>query len=93
MKNFWRPGLAESKVSLEFTTVDCILVIFYLACVWPVIVNMLANLQSRVRKGTMTPEKFERTISLLKGVLDYESFKDVDMVIEVSPTSYFTHKK
>ncbi|XP_031742686.1 glyoxysomal fatty acid beta-oxidation multifunctional protein MFP-a-like [Cucumis sativus] len=43
-----------------------------------------ANLQSRVRKGTMTPEKFERTISLLKGVLDYESFKDVDMVIEVS---------
>ncbi|KGN47526.2 hypothetical protein Csa_021745 [Cucumis sativus] len=41
-----------------------------------------ANLQSRVRKGTMTPEKFERTISLLKGVLDYESFKDVDMVIE-----------
>ncbi|XP_031743671.1 glyoxysomal fatty acid beta-oxidation multifunctional protein MFP-a-like [Cucumis sativus] len=41
-----------------------------------------ANLQSRVRKGTMTPEKFERTISLLKGVLDYESFEDVDMVIE-----------
>lgn len=31
----------------------------------------------------MTQEKFEKTISLLKGVLDYESFKDVDMVIEV----------
>lgn len=31
----------------------------------------------------MTKEKFEKTISLLKGVLDYESFKDVDMVIEV----------
>ncbi|XP_057430072.1 peroxisomal fatty acid beta-oxidation multifunctional protein MFP2-like [Lotus japonicus] len=41
-----------------------------------------ANLQSRVKKGKMTQEKFEKTISLLKGTLDYESFKDVDMVIE-----------
>lgn len=41
-----------------------------------------ANLQSRVKKGAMTQEKFEKTFSLLKGVLDYESFKDVDMVIE-----------
>lgn len=31
----------------------------------------------------MTKEKLEKTISLLKGVLDYESFTDVDMVIEV----------
>lgn len=42
-----------------------------------------ANLQSRVKKGKMTQEKFEKTMSLLKGTLDYESFKDVDMVIEV----------
>ncbi|GLT32513.1 hypothetical protein SLA2020_071760 [Shorea laevis] len=41
-----------------------------------------ANLQSRVKKGKMTQEKFERTLSLLRGVLDYESFKDVDLVIE-----------
>ncbi|XWS53595.1 hypothetical protein CRYUN_Cryun10bG0014800 [Craigia yunnanensis] len=41
-----------------------------------------ANLQSRVKKGKMTQEKFEKTISLLSGVLDYESFRDVDMVIE-----------
>ncbi|PQQ17159.1 peroxisomal fatty acid beta-oxidation multifunctional protein MFP2 [Prunus yedoensis var. nudiflora] len=41
-----------------------------------------ANLQSRVKKGKMTQEKFEKTVSLLKGVLDYESFKDVDIVIE-----------
>ena len=27
--------------------------------------------------------KFEKTLSLLKGVLDYESYGDVDMVIEV----------
>ncbi|KAL6989975.1 hypothetical protein U1Q18_015727 [Sarracenia purpurea var. burkii] len=41
-----------------------------------------ANLQSRVRKGKMTEEKFEKTLSLLKGVLDYESFRDVDLIIE-----------
>ncbi|XP_042506221.1 glyoxysomal fatty acid beta-oxidation multifunctional protein MFP-a-like [Macadamia integrifolia] len=41
-----------------------------------------ANLQSRVKKGKMTQEKLEKTLSLLKGVLDYESFRDVDMVIE-----------
>ncbi|KAG5559882.1 hypothetical protein RHGRI_003242 [Rhododendron griersonianum] len=41
-----------------------------------------ANLRSRVKKGKMTQEKFEKTLSLLKGVLDYESFRDVDMVIE-----------
>ncbi|KAK8619631.1 hypothetical protein V6N13_135913 [Hibiscus sabdariffa] len=41
-----------------------------------------ANLQSRVKKGLMTQEKFEKTISLLRGVLDFESFRDVDMVIE-----------
>lgn len=41
-----------------------------------------ANLKSRVKKGNMTQEKFEKTFSLLKGVLDYDSFRDVDMVIE-----------
>ncbi|XP_062108728.1 glyoxysomal fatty acid beta-oxidation multifunctional protein MFP-a [Humulus lupulus] len=41
-----------------------------------------ANLQSRVKKGKMTQEKFDKTISLIKGTLGYESFKDVDMVIE-----------
>uniref|UniRef100_A0A803Q504 3-hydroxyacyl-CoA dehydrogenase n=1 Tax=Cannabis sativa TaxID=3483 RepID=A0A803Q504_CANSA len=41
-----------------------------------------ANLQSRVKKGKMTQVKFDKTISLIKGTLGYESFKDVDMVIE-----------
>lgn len=41
-----------------------------------------ANLQSQVKKGRMSQEKFEKTFSLLKGVLDYDSFRDVDMVIE-----------
>ncbi|GFS46883.1 multifunctional protein 2 [Actinidia rufa] len=42
-----------------------------------------SNLQSRVKKGKMTQEKLEKTLSLLKGALDYESFRDVDMVIEI----------
>ncbi|CAA2997987.1 glyoxysomal fatty acid beta-oxidation multifunctional MFP-a [Olea europaea subsp. europaea] len=41
-----------------------------------------ANLKSRVKKGNMSQEKYEKTLSLLKGALDYESFRDVDMVIE-----------
>ncbi|XP_042966985.1 glyoxysomal fatty acid beta-oxidation multifunctional protein MFP-a-like isoform X2 [Carya illinoinensis] len=41
-----------------------------------------ANLQSHVHEGKMSQEKFEKTVSLLKGVLNYENFKDVDMVIE-----------
>lgn len=44
-----------------------------------------ANLKSRVKKGKMSQEKCEKTMSLLKGSLDYESFRDVDMVIEVLP--------
>jgi len=31
----------------------------------------------------MTQEKFEKAVSLLEGTLDYGSFRDVDMVIEV----------
>ncbi|KAL5065449.1 hypothetical protein RYX36_027186 [Vicia faba] len=41
-----------------------------------------ANLQSRVKKGKLTQERFEKSFSLVKGSLDYESFRDVDMVIE-----------
>eukprot|EP00250_Pteridium_aquilinum_P001038 c11227_g1_i1 orf=376-2541(-) len=41
-----------------------------------------ANLQSRVKKGRMAQEKFEKTMSLLKGTLQYDDFRDVDIVIE-----------
>ncbi|XP_071722079.1 LOW QUALITY PROTEIN: peroxisomal fatty acid beta-oxidation multifunctional protein MFP2-like [Rutidosis leptorrhynchoides] len=41
-----------------------------------------ANLQSRVKKGKMSEEKFEKAMYLLSGALNYEGFKDVDMVIE-----------
>lgn len=36
-------------------------------------------------KGKLTRDKADKALSLLKGVLDYTSFKDVDMVIEVDP--------
>lgn len=42
-----------------------------------------ANLQSSVKEGKMSEKDLENTISTLKGVFDYESFKDTDMVIEV----------
>ncbi|XP_024538949.1 glyoxysomal fatty acid beta-oxidation multifunctional protein MFP-a isoform X1 [Selaginella moellendorffii] len=40
------------------------------------------NLQSRVKKGKLSKDKFERAISLVEGVLDYEQFGSVDVVIE-----------
>lgn len=41
-----------------------------------------ANLQSRVKKGMMTQENCQKTLTRLTGVLDYDRFKDVDLVIE-----------
>ncbi|ONK63343.1 uncharacterized protein A4U43_C07F14070 [Asparagus officinalis] len=41
-----------------------------------------ANLQSRVKKGQMTQENCQKTLTHLTGVLDYEHLKDVDLVIE-----------
>jgi len=42
-----------------------------------------ANLQGFVTRGKLNQDKMKRTLSLLKGTLDYEDLKDVDMVIEV----------
>ncbi|KAG6658456.1 hypothetical protein I3843_04G151500 [Carya illinoinensis] len=41
-----------------------------------------ANVRGLVTKGKLTQEKAEKSLSLLKGVLDYSDFKEVDMVIE-----------
>ncbi|KAJ1262447.1 hypothetical protein BS78_09G108100 [Paspalum vaginatum] len=41
-----------------------------------------ANSQSFVRKGQLAKEDYEKKFSLLCGVLDYEQFKDTDLVIE-----------
>ncbi|OEL23444.1 Glyoxysomal fatty acid beta-oxidation multifunctional protein MFP-a [Dichanthelium oligosanthes] len=42
------------------------------------------NLQSFVRKGQLTKEDCEKKFSLLSGVLDYEQFRDADVVIEAA---------
>ncbi|PHU11545.1 Glyoxysomal fatty acid beta-oxidation multifunctional protein MFP-a [Capsicum chinense] len=40
------------------------------------------NLQRRANEGKLSQYKFVKALSLLKGTLDYETFKDVDIVIE-----------
>nr|GMD13818.1 glyoxysomal fatty acid beta-oxidation multifunctional protein MFP-A-like isoform X1 [Ipomoea batatas] len=47
------------------------------------IVRVKANLESHVNSGKMTREQFKKTCTLIKGVLSYEGFKDMDLVIEV----------
>ncbi|KAJ7973842.1 Peroxisomal fatty acid beta-oxidation multifunctional protein [Quillaja saponaria] len=41
-----------------------------------------ANVHGLVTRGKLTRDKADKALSLLKGVLDYSGFKDVDMVIE-----------
>ncbi|XP_006354399.1 peroxisomal fatty acid beta-oxidation multifunctional protein AIM1-like [Solanum tuberosum] len=41
------------------------------------------NLHSLVKRGDLLEEKMKKAFSLLKGVVDYEEFTDVDMVMEV----------
>ncbi|XP_008775812.2 peroxisomal fatty acid beta-oxidation multifunctional protein-like [Phoenix dactylifera] len=41
-----------------------------------------ANLEGLVKKGSLTKDKMNKALSLLKGALDYSEFKHVDMVIE-----------
>ena len=41
-----------------------------------------------VTRGKLTPEKAEKALSLLRGVLDYNEFKNVDMVIEVGHLAF-----
>ncbi|XP_020216339.1 peroxisomal fatty acid beta-oxidation multifunctional protein AIM1 [Cajanus cajan] len=40
------------------------------------------NVSGLVRRGKLTKQKADAALSLLKGVLDYTEFKDVDLVIE-----------
>lgn len=44
---------------------------------------MAENLHSHFRYGKTTLEGHEKALTLLEGVLDYDSFADVDLVIEV----------
>lgn len=44
---------------------------------------MTANVQGLVARGKLTEDKANKALTMLKGVLDYSEFKNVDMVIEV----------
>ncbi|MCE2055900.1 hypothetical protein HAX54_043714 [Datura stramonium] len=44
-----------------------------------------ANLEGHFKEGRMTQEHYKKACTLLKGVLSYDSFKDVDLVIEDVP--------
>ncbi|KAK8559100.1 hypothetical protein V6N13_098695 [Hibiscus sabdariffa] len=41
-----------------------------------------ANVRGLATRGKLTKDRAEKVLSMLKGVLDYAEFKDVDMVIE-----------
>ncbi|KAJ0030110.1 hypothetical protein Pint_13204 [Pistacia integerrima] len=41
-----------------------------------------ANVRGLVTRGKLTEDKANKALSMLKGVLDYSEFRDVDMVIE-----------
>ena len=41
--------------------------------------------QRRVDRGKMTQDELEKKLTLVTGVTDYETFKDVDLVIEAVP--------
>ncbi|XP_019238241.1 PREDICTED: peroxisomal fatty acid beta-oxidation multifunctional protein-like [Nicotiana attenuata] len=51
-------------------------------CLQKSLKSVEVNLQSLVKGGHLVEEKMKKAFSLLKGVVDYEEFRDVDMVIE-----------
>uniref|UniRef100_A0A2P2LIH4 Uncharacterized protein MANES_03G197400 n=1 Tax=Rhizophora mucronata TaxID=61149 RepID=A0A2P2LIH4_RHIMU len=52
-----------------------------------------ANLQNHVEKRNMTQKQSKETLLLLTGVLDYESFGNVDVVIEAASTDMSIKQK
>jgi 3-hydroxyacyl-CoA dehydrogenase len=40
------------------------------------------NYENSMKKGRLTPEKFEQRVGLIKGTLSYDDIKDADIVIE-----------
>lgn len=45
--------------------------------------SVTENVRSLVSRGKLTQDKANKALTMLKGVLDYSEFKDVDAVIEV----------
>ena len=48
---------------------------------------MAENLYTHFKYGKTTQQGLEKALTLLKGVLDYDSFEDIDLVIEVNHIS------
>lgn len=48
-----------------------------------ILFHLTANVRGLVTRGKLTQDKRDKALSMLKGVLDYSEFRDVDMVIEV----------
>ena len=78
--------LTELKVRPFFTTETYIEIVFKVYHIFFLFCS--ANLQNFVKKGRMTKEDYEKKLSLLSGVLDYEQFRDADLVIEVDSVLY-----
>lgn len=57
--------------------------VFIYLFIYYYVLYLTANVQGLVARKKLTKDKAEKALSLLKGVLDYSEFKDVDMVIEV----------
>jgi enoyl-CoA hydratase/3-hydroxyacyl-CoA dehydrogenase len=65
-------------VSIHFYT----LTVLYLTILQGGMGRIKSNLASRVKKGKMTQAAADAALGRVRGVLDYTSFRDVDMVIE-----------
>lgn len=88
-EQFLSTGINRIKGTLFFTSLT-----FFFGIAFEVpqkfVLLCSVNLQSFVRKGQLTEEDYEKKLSLLCGTLDYEQFRDTDVVIEVDPISIFT---
>ena len=70
------PGLLGYNVNCSAVSGMVISAVLHKSC-------NAANVWGLVSRKKLTDDKAQKALSLLKGVLDYSEFKDVDMVIEV----------
>ncbi|XP_070039841.1 peroxisomal fatty acid beta-oxidation multifunctional protein AIM1-like [Nicotiana tomentosiformis] len=77
-------GLMGSGIAtaLILSSVQVILKEIDYDCLQKSLKSIEVNLHSLVKGGHLVEKKMKKAFSLLKGVVDYEEFRDVDMVIE-----------
>lgn len=54
---------------------------------------MTGNVRGLVSRGKLAQDKANKALTMLKGVVDYSEFKDVDMVVEVGQVTKFNRGK